>query len=687
MKILIVDDNEENRYMLETLLKGEGHEVLSARDGLEALDLLRSSGAAMIIADILMPKMDGFELCRAVRGDKDLKDIPFVIYTATYVSDKDREFALSLGADRFLVKPDDMEQLGQTIKEVFAKNATPFERPIGDEKESFRQYNEVLFRKLEKKVSDLEVARRELQKQLLERQRIEEALNASLQQMGAILNNIPDMAWLKDMEGRFIAVNAPLAEACQGKPQDIVGKTDLDIWPEDLARLYRMDDAEVIRTKQRKRVEERFAGSDGTESWIETIKTPVFDLEGNVIGTTGIARDITERRRIEAEKALLEEQLQQAQKMEAIGQLAGGVAHDFNNILSAIVGYSTLATMNMKAEDPNRQNIEQILASADRATTLTQSLLAFSRKQAVNLERIDLNETVSSFKGFLLRLLPENIELKLIIPPGELPMTADRGQIEQVLMNLITNARDAIRQDGRIIIETGRAELDESFVRIHGFGEVGHYALLAVTDTGAGIPEDVKDKIFDPFFTTKEHGKGTGLGLSMVFGIVKRHKGYINVYSQQGSGTTFKIYLPVTHAPAQQAEEKADEIIPVQGGIETVLVAEDDDALRGMAVAALSHYGYTVIEAVDGIEAVTRFAKNRDRIRLVILDGIMPKKSGKEASEEIRALSPDIKVIFVSGYPHEMLSGTGISQKGEAFIQKPFSPSELARRIRKMLDE
>ncbi|PKN62917.1 MAG: hypothetical protein CVU57_22305 [Deltaproteobacteria bacterium HGW-Deltaproteobacteria-15] len=562
MKVLIVDDNEQNRYMLETLLRGEGHEVLSARDGVEALDLLKSSGAALIISDILMPRMDGFQLCRAVRNDARFKDVPFVIYTATYISDKDRDFALSLGADRFLVKPDEIELLGQTIKEVLAKKTSRVEpHPLGDEMEFFRQYNEILFRKLEKKVADLEAARQELQEQLLER-------------------------------------------------------------------------------NQR-----------------------------------------------EAERALLEEQLRQAQKMEAIGQLAGGVAHDFNNMLSAIVGYCTLAALNMKPDDPSRHYLEQILASADRASTLTQSLLAFSRKQAVNLERIDLNEAVSSFEKFLIRLLRENIELRLAIAEAELPVTADRGQIEQVLMNLIANARDAIREDGRIIIETSAAEIDDQFVRTHGFGQPDRYALLTVSDTGSGIPEDILSKIFDPFFTTKEEGKGTGLGLSMVFGIVKTHRGYIDVYSRKGMGTTFKIYLPIAQTPAKQAEKKVAEPPPLLGGTETILIAEDDDALRNVEVAALSRYGYTVIEAVDGVDAVARFTENRDRIRLVILDGIMPKMSGKEASEKIRALGPGTKVIFISGYADDTFSRAGISHKGETFLRKPISTSMLARKIRNMLDE
>ncbi len=282
MKIIIVDDNEENVYMLQSLLKGKGHETFAASDGMEALDLIKSSMVEMIISDILMPKMDGFQLCREIRKVENLKNIPFFFYTATYTSDKDRDFALSLGADGFFVKPDDMEMLIKMIEDVIPTTITAAEHPLGNEMEFFRQHNKVLFRKLEKKVADLDRAKQTLQK--------------SVQQMSAILNNIPDMAWLKDIESRFIAVNEPFGKTCSRDPQDIVGKTDFHLWPQDLANLYRLDDQEVMRTKQRKCVEERLIGPDGKETWLETIKTPVFNLEGNIIGTTGIARDITDRR-------------------------------------------------------------------------------------------------------------------------------------------------------------------------------------------------------------------------------------------------------------------------------------------------------------------------------------------------------------------------------------------------------
>ena len=373
--------------------------------------------------------------------------------------------------------------------------------------------------------------------------------------------------------------------------------------------------------------------------------------------------------------------------MEAVGQLGGGVAHDFNNILSAIVGYSHLSLMKMSPDDPNRYNIEQILVSSGRATTLTQTLLAFSRKQAVNLARIDLNDMLAKFEKFLRHLLREDIELKTRLTNTALPVMADRGQIEQVLMNLVTNSRDAMPQGGRIIIETGHVELDQSFIKAHGFGREGVYTLISVTDTGIGIPETIKDKIFEPFFTTKDEGKGTGLGLSMVYGIVKKHDGYINVYSQPGIGTTFKIYLPVAHLAAEADQLSVDGQIPVQGGTETVLIAEDDESVRSLTASVLRHFGYTVIEAVDGSDAVAKFTENQGSIRLVVLDGIMPKMNGKAVWKEIKVISSRVKAIFVSGYAEDIFTKDGIPEMKASFIQKPYPPMVLAQRVREVLDE
>ena len=424
----------------------------------------------------------------------------------------------------------------------------------------------------------------------------------------------------------------------------------------------------------------RLRHKDGSYRWIFAQASLLNDDQGRPIRMLGSHVDITERR-------TLEDQLRQAQKMEAVGQLGGGVAHDFNNILSAIVGYSHLSLMKMSPDDPNRHNIEQILASSERATELTQRLLTFSRKQPVNLVRVDLNDIIAKFEKLLLQLLREDIEFKTTLTNRELPVRADRGQMEQVLMNLVSNSRDAMPHGGRIMIKTGLVKLDQSFIEAHGFGREGDYAMLSVTDTGIGIPETIKDKIFEPFFTTKDEGKGTGLGLSMVYGIVKKHEGYINVYSQPEIGTTFNIYLPVARVTTEAEQQKTDKEVPLRGGTETVLIAEDDADVRLLTANLLRHYGYTVIETVDGLDAVAKFTTNRDRIHLVILDGIMPKMNGKEAWTKIKSLSPGVKAIFISGYADDIFTKDGIPDGEASFIPKPSPPLVLIRRVREVLDE
>ena len=414
------------------------------------------------------------------------------------------------------------------------------------------------------------------------------------------------------------------------------------------------------------------------KKYIEIKALPRFDKNNQLTGLIHVVRDVTDSKR-------LEEQLLQSQKLEAIGKLAGGVAHDFNNILTAIVGYADLTLRKLPPDDLLRGNVDQILEAADRATSLTQSLLAFSRKQIINPKPNDLNDIVSNFEKFLLRLIREDIEIMTTCANDELTVLADKGQIEQILMNLVTNARDAMPTGGQIAIRTETTDMDDAFIKTHGFGKAGKYALLSVSDTGHGIPAEIKEKIFEPFFTTKEQGKGTGLGLSMVYGIVKQHDGYIDVSDKPGKGTTFRIYLPLSRGVVKE-ERREEERLPVRGGSEVILVAEDDAALRRLCSTILGNYGYSVIEAVDGQDAVEKYSKNRDKVQLIILDCIMPKKKGKEAYQEVLMINPSIKAIFVSGYTEDIISKEGLLDPGINFILKPITPSDLLKKVRELLD-
>ena len=388
----------------------------------------------------------------------------------------------------------------------------------------------------------------------------------------------------------------------------------------------------------------------------------------------------------EEEKKRLEEQLRHAQKMEAIGTLAGGIAHDFNNILTAIIGYANFLLLKVDDNVSLKQDVEQILSASERAVTLTRSLLAFSRKQLITLKPINLNEIINNLKKLLSRLIREDIEIKVDLTDESLTVMADAGQIDQVLINLVTNARDAMPNGGVLTIATESVDLNQEFFKGRTPERPGRYALLSVSDTGIGIDEETQQKIFDPFYTTKEVGKGTGLGLSMVYGIVKQHNGYIEVFSKPNQGTTFRIYIPLVELPKEKSEEiKAQ--IPIKGGTETVLIAEDDEQVRALSKEMLIQSGYKVIEAVDGEDAVRKFRENKDKIQLLIFDVIMPKKNGKKAYEEILRLKPDIKAIFISGYATEVISKHGIIEDDLHFICKPLSPSELLRKVGEVLDQ
>ncbi len=411
--------------------------------------------------------------------------------------------------------------------------------------------------------------------------------------------------------------------------------------------------------------------------YVETKSYPLRDESGNTVSAIEIINNTTEKKK-------LEDQLRHVQKMEAVGQLAGGIAHDFNNILTAITGYGSLMKTKMGDGDQLKYYLQQILDSANRAANLTQGLLSFSRKQVISPAPVQVNKIIANVEKLLRRLIGEDIELTVSLEGDDMTVLADTGQIEQVLVNLATNARDAMTDGGRLAIHTEAVELDHEFVQAHGFGKTGAHALIAVSDTGVGMDEKTRDRIFEPFFTTKEVGKGTGLGLSIVYGIVKQHNGHITCYSEPRKGTTFKIYLPSIKRAALKTEVGV--LPPSPRGTETVLVAEDDISVRALVKEVLKQFGYAVLEATDGEDALRVFAENRDRIQLLILDVIMPKKNGKEVYETIRRDRPDVKVIFSSGYTADILQRKGLAEGDAGFISKPISPTALLRLVRQVLD-
>jgi signal transduction histidine kinase len=380
-----------------------------------------------------------------------------------------------------------------------------------------------------------------------------------------------------------------------------------------------------------------------------------------------------------AERRKTEETLRQSQKMEAIGTLAGGIAHDFNNLLTAITGFGSLLQLQLGAASPLQDYVTEILAASDRAANLTSGLLSFSRKQIIDSGPVRLNDVVRKIDKFLLRIIGEDIEFKTMLAAQELVINADSGQLEQVLMNLVANARDAMPSGGALLIKTERIEVTQS--RDGFLLEPGSYAVLSVSDTGDGIDQQTQQRIFEPFFTTKELGKGTGLGLSIVYGIIEQHNGQITVHSEPGEGTSFKIYLRLTLPRAEKCTG-ALAAHPLVGGTETILVAEDDDHVRGFMAHTLREYGYQVIEARDGEEALRRFAQHEGTVQLLILDVVMPKMNGKEVYQKICGSGKSIPVLFSSGYTADIINRNGVLDKGLNFLSKPMTPHDLLAKVR-----
>jgi two-component system, cell cycle sensor histidine kinase and response regulator CckA len=379
---------------------------------------------------------------------------------------------------------------------------------------------------------------------------------------------------------------------------------------------------------------------------------------------------------------LLENQLRQSHKMEAIGTLAGGIAHDFNNILTVLTGYGTLLKMEAEKGVPVKKNyLDSILSAAGKAANLTQGLLAFARQQPITLKPVSLNGIIIETEKMLRRLLTEDIVMKTVLSPMDIIVMADSTQIDQILINLVVNARDAMPNGGTVLLETRIVDMDTDMIKLYGFGTPGQYALLSVSDSGAGMDDATKEHLFEPFFTTKEVGKGTGLGLSTVYGIVRQHNGHISAYSEKNTGTTFHIYLPIINA----AEVKEPPQVLPPGGDEKILLAEDNKDVREFMTTILSRSGYKVITAVDGADAVERF-KTGAGISLLILDSVMPKKNGRQVYDEISTSSPDIKVIFTSGYTRDVVLDKGIEDRKYDFIAKPVSPNVLLRKVREVLD-
>ena len=510
------------------------------------------------------------------------------------------------------------------------------------------------------------------------RQHGEQVLRQNYLLLNAVVEGTTEAIFIKDLTGRYVMVNA-VTEGIMERPRAaILGNDDTAFFPSEIARALMETDQRIIQSGRAETFEETVIHQGKPRIMLST-KAPWRNEAGVVIGVIGVARDITDRKK-------LEEQFFQAQKMEAIGRLAGGIAHDFNNLLTAMIGAGQLLKERLTRESlPASEYTDVILSAADRAATLTRQLLTLSRRQIIEPKVLDLNRIVSEMEKILQRVIGENIELKTRCNPDAALVTADPGQVEQVIMNLVVNARDAMPHGGFIVIEVQNVELDAQFADARPEFRPGPYVLLSVSDTGHGMDDATKRHLFEPFFTTKERGKGTGLGLSTVFGIVKQSGGDISVYSEPGRGTTFKVYWPRT---AERPEPLPPELTATSatGGPETILLVEDDTMVRKLIHHILEQLGYAVLVARSAEEALQVHHDCAHAIHLVLTDVILPRMSGPDLVERLLRLQPDLRVVYMSGYTDEALSNHAALQPRQSkLLVKPFTAEVLARKVREAL--
>jgi PAS domain S-box-containing protein len=666
-KVLVVDDAEQNRYLLRVLFEAYGFSVLEAANGVDALRAARAETPDVVVSDLLMPTMDGFALCREWMRDDRLRHVPFVVYSATYTDEKDQALVRDLGAAAFLVKPAEPNALVEVVERALRRSSAPAPVvPLHD-----GVFHERHSRRLQEK----------LERKLGEVASLEQRVIDYVGRVEAILDASVDAIVSFDKEYRIRSWSLS-AEALTGYTErEVEGHSIGLVLPADelLETLRQAEDAHA--SKERTRFESRWRRKDGTEVEVRVSLAP---LAGD-LGFVAIVSDLSARRRAEAEKADLEARLARAQRMESIGRLAGGVAHDFNNLLTVILSHAAFIEDGLPAGAPAREDACLIREAGDRAKALTRQLLAIANPHASETDRADANQVLAAMETMLRRLIGEDVDVRVELAPGTAYVRAGSSPIEQMVLNLVVNARDAMPNGGRLTISTSAVVVGPEAARLHPTLEPGPFVRLSVADTGLGMAPSTLEHVFEPFFTTKDVGKGTGLGLATVYGLVRQAGGSVEVKSEPGHGTVFDVWLPRGEPPT--ASLSGAPCPHGRGGTgESVLVVEDDELVRSLTCRILERGGYRVLRSGSPAEALRIVENHEEPIDLLLTDVVMPRMNGRELADRVLAIRPGVKVVFMSGYANDALSERGVAGTGVVLVDKPFTADGLRAVVRGVLD-
>ena len=726
-RILIVEDSPTQAEKLAAILEGEGYDAVVARDGESALERSEQSSFDLIISDIMMPGITGYELCRRMKEDAATRDVPFMLLS-TLSEPMDIIRGLKCGADNFLTKPYQPDHLLGRVRTILENHRiraaqrvalgveilflgtkftitsekqqildlllSTFEDTVRANRElqksrtalaaaktQLEDHAAKLEERVRERTAELTAATEALQAEIAIRKKGAEDLLRTRTFLNLVIENIPGMLFVKDAaEHRFVLLNRAGEELLGYDRKELIGKNDYDFFPKEQADQFVARDREVFSSgKLQVTREEPITTRHKGVRLLETKKMPVMDEQGQPQYLLGFSEDVTERK-------TLEEQLRQAQKMEALGQLTGGLAHDFNNLLGIIIGNLDFLQDMLKENSEADELLRDALDAGLRGAELIRHLLAFARRQPLQPKRVEIDKLVTDMTKLLSRTLGEGIEIALSTKPDLWSVVADPARLEAALTNLCVNARDAMPRGGRLTISTSNTQLEADYAAENPEASPGEYVLLEVTDAGTGMPPEVVSRVFEPFFTTKATGKGTGPGLSMVFGFVKQSGGHVKVYSEVGVGTVVRIYLPRAK-PSDGAADSAEPIgsLPTAVGREVVLAVEDNEKLRRVLVTQLETLGYSVLEAADGKSALEILSGGGD-INLLLTDVVMPGGlDGRELAQAASQIRPGLKVLFTSGFPQTTFGPDSLIAENNLLLSKPYRKQDLAQKVRAAL--